>query len=693
MKYFNCIVPIKTNRQFIYEADSELAADIRPGSIVKLEFRNAETLGVAVSEAGPAERMGIKGINSISSIEMSRPVCSEFMKLMEWISDYYFTDIGIVWRNGLPSLTGNVKRYIYSYGEGDVFEMLKELTGDIPLAKGTLEKALKKSDRNADEMIRKGNVIEHIFPYKEPLGTGTILNDEQKTAFDIIRQDIDSGEFRASLLYGPPASGKSEVYIHLLEHMLKRTDRNALMLFPEIGLAQIMYEKITDRFGTGEAVIAHSELSQGERTFAYRAAAEGRARIIVGTRSAVFVPSVNIGLVVIDEEQDISFKQTESMPHYNGRDAAVYYAKLHNAAAVLVSATPSAESVHNVHTGKYRRINLSRPYKGGSPRIDIYEKSGRNEFPAYFMDAISDSLSADEQSVIFLNRRGFLNLYKCSSCGEYFKCNDCSVSYSFHKSENKFICHYCGSVKPHDARCTKCNGILKSTGVWGTEKVEQIIHRLYPDAQIDRLDTDTVMRKGSRKAVIDRMLSRETDILIGTQMVSKGYDMPDVVLAIMLNADSMINMPDFRSEERFMQLLIQTAGRAGRREKQGRIIIEAEGLREDMREYIKNLDYEGFMHSELKRREEAKFPPYSRMLRITVKNKDKAKGVENINRLYEKCMKTKGVTVFPPVPAPVYKLGGNYRYNIYVLYRQFSRVRNMIDMLKMDKIQFNVDNG
>lgn len=692
MRYFNCIIPIKTDKTFIYGADDELSGSIKRGSVVNLVFRNTDTAAIVLSEAKDSERIGINSINMIQSVKTDISLNEGFIKLMDWIAEYYFTEAGIVWRSALPPLRNNVRRYVYNKGDSAALEEIREMTQDAPLAKGTIEKILRKYKLDFSMLLKNGNIIENIYPYREPEGNHTELNDEQKSAFETVKACIDRNEYSASLLYGPPASGKSEVYMHLIEHVLKHTDRNVMVLFPEIGLAQVMFEKITDRFGTNSAAMMHSELSDGERSFVFNAAASGKLRILVGTRSAVYIPLNNIGLIVIDEEQDISYRQTDAMPHYSGRDTAVYNGVINNSAVLLVSATPSAETVYNTESGKYKRIDLSRPFKGRKPKIEIYPKNS-NEFPVHFMDALSDTMGGNEQSVIFLNRRGFLNLYRCSNCNEYFKCPDCSVSYSYHRQEGKYICHYCGSTAHAKSVCGKCGGELKSTGVWGTEKVEQIISRMYPDARIDRLDTDTVTRKGSRKAVIDRMTAGETDMLIGTQMVSKGYDMPDVMLVLMLNADAMINMPDFRSEERFMQLLVQTAGRAGRRDRQGRIIIEAAGLNDSLKQYIYNLDYMGFIKEELKRRESADFPPFRRMLQITVRNTDREKASKDIFRLYEKASQAKGMTVYPPVPAPVFKLAKYYRYNIHITYRQFGRVKGLIHALKHTGIRFTVDNG
>ena len=693
MKFCKVLVNINSNTEYIYSIPENLSKKITNGSIVIISFRGRKRYGIVLSLT---DSTIIKNIKPITDVHFNKPVNSAYIDLIKWISEYYFSSRGNVLRNLLPSLKKNIKRYTLTNKNDLTDKTGKYLDGLY--TKKQLMKTTGINESDFDKLFEEETIIEELQSIIEPGSDTVVLNSEQMKAYNILEESISENKYSAFLLHGPPASGKSEVYMKAIDHVIKNTDRNIVLLLPEIGLAQYMYQKIINRFGSKLAGLYNSELSDGERYFYINAFIEGRKRILVGTRSATFVPIKNIGLIIVDEEQDMSFKQTDSAPYYNARDIAVYSAYKNNATVMLASATPSLETYNNVLIGKYKKLLLEKTFMNTPiPEIRITGNSGiRRILPVYIMDAISNNIRNKKQTMIFINRRGYLNLYKCKQCGTYFSCDNCSVSYSYHKSSNEFLCHYCGSKKPYNSKCPKCNGKLVSSGVWGTEKIEDIINKMYPDASIKRMDIDSSSNKGVRKQIIDSMINGETDILIGTQMISKGYDIPNVNTVIILNADNALHLPDFRTEERFLQLLVQTAGRAGRRNEKGNIIIEGNFDDVNVSDFIKKLDYNSFVDIEMKRREELDFPPFSRVMRIIVKGKDKNKTIKNINEIFSMIdkysKKNKNIRVFPPMPQIVEQVAGVYRYNIYIFYKEFKVIYNIINKLRSIRNDFSIDN-
>ncbi len=692
MKYCKILIPINSNDEFIYSFDKN--TNITIGSVVVVNFRNRKVFGLVIEILNNTT---IKNVKKIIDLHMEKPINKKYLDFINWMSDYYFTTRGNILRNLLPSLTKNTKHYIYNNGDDEIMMKIKTLSKGKSLSKTTIKNIIKKT-YTFDELLNKKFIIEEIDNYYEIRKPNIKLNKEQELAYKNVKESIDKNEHKTFLLFGVPASGKSEVYIKLIDYVINSKKKNILLLLPEIGLAEYVYKIIRQRFGTNATAILHSELSDGERYFHINAINNNKKKIIIGTRSAVFAPIKDLGLVIIDEEQDMSYKQ-DATPFYNGRDVGIYLAYKNKVPALLCTATPSAESYYNAKIGKYELIHINKSYTNvEKPKIEIHYNNFSNNIPIYILDNISKTLRENKQVIIFINRRGYLNLFKCKECGEYFKCDNCSVSYSFHKKENMFVCHYCGSKKTPESVCNKCGGKLISTGVYGTEKIESILKKLYPDNNIIRMDLDSSSHKGERKKIIEKMIKKQTDILIGTQIISKGYDIPNVNTVIILNADSVINMPDIRSEEHFMQLLIQTAGRAGRRDKRGIILIETSEAIKGLEKYINNLDYKTFIENELKKRENLKFPPYTKMLRIIVKDKKKEQCKRRIYEIYNlfykeyKKQSKKYFIVYSPTPAIVEKVNKVYRYNIFIVYNNFNKIRNIIGKIKEQRNDFLIDN-
>lgn len=691
MKYCRVLIPVNLDKQFIYSIPGDLHGKVERGSIVTVQFRDRDTYGLVMETM---DKTDYKGIKPIETVHLKGACPEQYIELIEWIARYYFSTMGSVLRNLLPSLTKNINRYVYSNGQSGVLDIIKAETMKQPLSISALKRLKGVNAKIIDKLIEEGFIEESVFPYSPPQRFDVELNTEQQNAYRTVLSSI--GTHRSFLLYGPPSSGKSEVFLKLIQFVIDNTDRNVMLLLPEIGLAEIVYKRVLEQFGQSDTALIHSALSDGERYHFINEISSNNKRIVVGTRSAVFAPLANIGLVIIDEEQDLSFKQTDSAPNYNGRDSAIYAARIHSAPALLVSATPSIESWYNARNDKYALLELKHKFiESPKPDISIIRKDIMpGHLSVQVTDKIADNLRNKRQTIIFLNRRGYMNLYICSQCGEYYKCPDCSVSFSYHRDKHQFICHYCGRTENADAKCPECGGKLRTTGVWGTQKIEELIGKMYRQAHIERLDLDAASGKGRRMEVIESMIEGRTDILIGTQIVSKGYDIPGVHTVIMFNADSAVNMPDFRSEEYFMQLLVQTAGRAGRRQHKGEIIIETMGNLEHLEEYIYSLNYRGFLDRELERRKSAGFPPLRRMLRVMVKSKSKDKALKAIGEIHEHFCRlaSDSTDVFPPVPMIVEKVAGKYRYHFFVFYESFSSVYPIVRALQRTRKDFTVDN-
>ncbi len=682
MKYVSVIVGINSERNYYYFVPDDLENNIFIGSVVTVDFRGNEKIAI-IKEFINENQIDVNtAYKPIKSLHFQEPVSNKFNQFIAWIAYYYHSTPGNVIRLMIPSLTKSRKKYVYRG------------MNDEPMSKNDIKKQYSINEKRFRELLGE-SIFEDIHKNKQPQSEQITLNDEQHKAYIEIEKQIDKNEHKAFLLYGPPASGKTEVYLEAVKYLLRMTEKSVIILFPEIGLAQFMYERITSQLGSELCALYHSELSDGERYFYISAFLSEKKRVLVGTRSAMFVPVKNPGLIIVDEEQDMSYKQTESAPFYNARDAAVYNGYINNIPVVLASATPSLETYANAEKDKYNLLTLSKSYQQGmTPNVKIIQQRDvREQLPVQILDAITDNLRNKKQTMVFLNRRGYLNLYRCVNCNEYYSCEQCSVSMSFHKDDNKFKCHYCGREEEHDATCRKCGSRIESVGIWGTQKIEMLLKRIFPGAKVMRMDIDTSGKKNARKGIINSMRDGKTDILIGTQMISKGYDLPEVKTMVILNADSVLHLPDFRSEERFMQLLIQTAGRAGRRDEKGDVIISG-SFEGNICEYIKDLDYMMFLRKEIKQRKFMKFPPHTKMAKIIIKRKTKEKALNDANSIFtilNENNENKTIKIYSPVSAIVERVGGVYRFNIFIIYNSMKTLNKLLKHLSTKRLGFVID--
>lgn len=506
--------------------------------------------------------------------------------------------------------------------------------------------------------------------------SSVILNDEQQSAYEAIGTSVAGEKADTYLLHGVTGSGKTEVYMKLAEDAL-RSGQQCLVLVPEISLTPQIVSKFVNRFGDQVAVF-HSKLSLGERFDQWKAVQRGELNIVIGARSALFAPCPNLGLIILDEEHDNAYKSDQN-PKYRSIEVARKLGQLHNAPVVLGSATPSLETTFHVKNGDYKLIELKNRFNSQvMPSVEIVDM--RNElamgnktiFSEQLHLAIEERLNRGEQVILFLNRKGHSTFVSCRSCGFSLKCPNCEIALTFHKNQGRASCHYCGYSIHVPAKCPSCNsGYFKFFGT-GTEKVEEMTKLAFPTARVDRLDKQSVSRKGSMEEILDRFDKHETDILIGTQMVTKGLDFANVTLVGVLSADVLLNLPDFQAGERAFQILTQVAGRAGRGEHPGEVIIQT--YTPDHYAVLAACDHDhaGFIDSEAELRRSYNYPPYQRLSNILISGTDEYSVTKTAQRLFEPLQaefiknKLKKAQLLGPNPAIYSKIKGRYRWQILV---------------------------
>lgn len=498
-----------------------------------------------------------------------------------------------------------------------------------------------------------------------------VLTDQQKKVLEEVSPKIQQSIFQTYLLHGVTGSGKTQIYIELAKIALEQK-KSVLILVPEISLTPQITSRFYNNFGELVTVL-HSRMSAGERFDSWRRIHKGKSRIVVGARSALFAPLNNLGLIVVDEEHDASYKQQDMMPKYNARDSSVVLGSIHNCPVVLGSATPSIESRYNAEIGKYKLLTLPLRIDDATlPKItlvnvNVERKKGKmdNIFSRTLLDKIEDRLKKKEGVIILQNRRGFSTQIYCEDCGEIEMCSNCSVPMVFHINKNTIQCHYCGLEKPVPNACTNCGSInIKYFGT-GTERVEDELQFYFPEARISRIDSDSITKKAYLSNLLLSFGKGDIDILVGTQMVSKGLDFSRVTLVGVISAETTLWLPDFRADERTFQLLTQVAGRAGRSKIAGEVIIQTQNEKHFALQKVLQNDYDGFYKREITDRERMGYPPFTRLALIETKDKfdEKAKGAaidfRKSLKKFEKHLK-----ISEPTTALIYKLKGFYRYHI-----------------------------
>jgi primosomal protein N' (replication factor Y) (superfamily II helicase) len=507
----------------------------------------------------------------------------------------------------------------------------------------------------------------------EPPAAPVRLTPHQAEAAAAIRADLDSGAFHAMLLHGVTGSGKTQVYVEAVRHCLEQ-GRDALVLIPEIALTPLAVRRFRGAFGDAVTVL-HSRQSRGERFDAWRRIRDGGARVALGPRSAVFAPLRNLGLIVVDEEHESSYKQNDPSPRYHGRDTAIVRGRMAGATVVLGSATPSLESYANAASGKYELRELpERVDRIPMPSVslaDLKEAGPKNEsllFTPVLLEAVRRRIAAGEQVILLKNRRGYSSYIRCSACGEIDSCPHCEISLTFHRSERRLKCHYCGYQKPAPDVCARCGSASLQYRGTGTQRIEEEIRRLFPDIRLIRMDMDTMRRKGAHTRAVLDFESRKGDILLGTQIVAKGHDFPGVTLVGVISADTGLHFPDFRSAEWTFQLLTQAAGRPGRRDRTGEVVIQTLSPDHPVIGFATRHDFKSFYAWEMQQREELGYPPFGRIVLAVFRGPDSEKTERAALRFLQRVPGNAGFEILGPAAAPIAKLKGEFRYQI--IFRQ-----------------------
>ena len=498
------------------------------------------------------------------------------------------------------------------------------------------------------------------------------LSQDQEVALDAIKENFTQKE--VCLLHGVTSSGKTEIYIKLIEDFIKE-EKQILYLLPEIALTTQLVRRLRDYFGNKVAVF-HSKYNNNERVEVWQQVLtqSPKAQIIIGARSALFLPFSNLGLVIVDEEHEQTFKQVDPSPRYHARDASIVLANSHHAKVLLGSATPSIETYFNAQSGKYGLVKIFKRYGNvmmpDIELVDLKEKYFRKKMSGHFSDTLIDeitlALSLGEQVILFQNRRGFSPVIECMTCGHVPQCPQCDVSLTFHKHKNQLRCHYCGYSMAKPTNCHVCSSVDLTTKGFGTEQIQQELMELFPSTKIGRMDQDTTRGKYGFEKIIDSFKNREIDILVGTQMLAKGLDFDNVSLVGIMNADNLLFHPDFRAFERSFQMMTQVSGRSGRSEKQGKVIIQTYNPNHNTIQQVVNNDYEGMYKEQVYDRKIYNYPPYYKLIKFTLKHRDFDKLKEGSMWLYQVMKQNLAIPVLGPEEPAISRIRNEYIRTILI---------------------------
>lgn len=554
-----------------------------------------------------------------------------------------------------------------------------------------LEDLIKNSSQSARALARRALV--KLTPRMSAIRRAAdrpphALNSSQQSAYSRLEKAITGGEYAAFLLQGVTGSGKTEVYLRAIEAALA-AGRSALLMVPEIALTPQVAGQFAVRFGEQVAIL-HSAFSESERAEYWRRIRRGEARVVVGTRSAVFAPMPDLGLILVDEEHDGSYKQEET-PRYNGRDVAVVRAQQIGATVVLGSATPSLETRYNAERGKYERLLLpERIEQRPMPAVEIVdlrqeflETKKNSLFSRRLVDAVREKLEAREQVMLLMNRRGFSSFVACRSCGHKVECVNCSVTLTFHRKDRRLLCHYCGYAEKVPQVCVKCESEHIQFLGSGSERIEEELREAFPDARIARMDRDTINSKGDYEQILNGFREGSFDILVGTQMIAKGHDIPNVTLVGIVNADIGLGMPDFRAAERTFQLLTQAAGRAGRGGLPGNVILQTINPEHYAVRYSAVQDYELFYAKEVHFRKVMRYPPFASLANVVFRSEKQEEALRMSGEVADMLKDEKdGVRILGPAEAPVPRVNKEFRYQMLVKAAQRKRLAEILERVR-----------
>ena len=694
----------KLNRTFDYNIPKELENMIFIGSKVLVPFGRLKNLEeahvVGIKQSSDFE------IKDIAKVETG--LTDKQIELANWMAKRYFCNVSecIKLMQTPGTRTKNVNNRIQDKKINVVYlkKDFDEISFDIESGKIKSDKqvrilnfvrdnegctipeieAFTECSRGIANTLIKNEYLELVETKFErnPLNTKKVdstqnlkLTDEQQEAFNKVAESIDNKKYEQFLLYGVTGSGKTEVYLQLIDKVIKE-DKSAIVLVPEISLTPQILDRFISRFGKEKIAVLHSKLSIGERHDEWERIQEGKANIVIGARSAIFAPVKNLGIIIIDEEHDSSYK-SEASPKYNAKEVAKKIAKEANIPLLLGSATPDLTTYYNAkETKKITLLELTkRANNSNLPKVEIVDlkqelaNGNRSMLSNDLYQAIEQNLKDKLQTILFLNRRGYSTFIMCRNCGYTVKCKNCNISMTYHSYENKLKCHYCGYEEKLVKTCPECGSDKIRYFGTGTQKLEQEIHKQFPQAKIIRMDVDTVTKKNSHEEILNKFKNEDIDILIGTQMVVKGHHFPKVTLVGVIAADSSLNIDDYRATERTFQILTQVAGRAGRENLPGKVIIQSYNPENFSIQDAQKQDYEKFYDTEIALRKQLKYPPFCDIIVIGFNsiNEEEIKKVSNL--AYEiavKNLNNEEFKIFKPMPSPIDKIQNKFRWRIII---------------------------
>lgn len=685
------------NRKFDYRIPKNLEDIITVGSRVLVPFANYKAL-----EEGYVIKIKEKSDYEVKELAgLEEKLDEDKINLARWMARKYFSNVsecvklmltpGTRSKNKQNRVNDRKIEFVYLCENKEKIDIdslkgdkqkrvIKFLFKNEGLSVVELESFAECSRATINSLVNKGLIeIKEEKVDRNPLINKNIksnqkldLTDEQAEAFNSVANSIDNNEFKEFLLYGVTGSGKTEVYLQLIEKCLS-DDKSAIVLVPEISLTPQMIDRFVARFGKEKIAVLHSKLSVGERHDEWLRIKENKAKIVIGARSAIFAPAQNLGIIIIDEEHDSSYK-SEADPRYNAKEIAKKISEMNKIPLLLGSATPDLNTFYDAQNGKIQILRLSKRANNSSlPQVQIIDlkhelaKGNKSMLSQELYLEMENNLKNKYQTILFLNRRGYSTFIMCRDCGYTLKCPNCNISLTYHSFENKLKCHYCGHEEKPAKICPNCKSEKIRYFGTGTQKLEQEIKKLFPNASTIRMDVDTVTKKNSHEDILNKFKNENIDILIGTQMVVKGHHFPKVTLVGVIAADSSLNIDDYRANEKTFQILTQVAGRAGRENLPGKVIVQTYNPGSFAIEYSKKQDYDLFYKTEIELRKQLNYPPFCDIIMIgfTGTNENEIKRVSKfMYDILKSNLEKYGVKVFMPVPAPIDKIQGKLRWRI-----------------------------
>ena len=697
-KFALVAVPAPLEEPLTYAVPEALRAHLAVGMRVLVPLVRRRVTGVVV---GFERQSSVKGVKDVAETLDDEVLLDEpFLKLCRWAADYYVASLGEVLAAALPPLLRTESRLVVTFaGEPESLsgaldrEVLDAVKSRGPLTPAALSRRFPRRGVRAalDRLAAAGAVVVedrlrgHVREARRkrqprpakagettPAGHAPVLTDEQEAVLGSMSARLSEGGYETVLVHGVTGSGKTEVYLRAMEQV-RRQGRQSLILVPEIALTPQLLDRLEARF-PGDVAVLHSGLTAADRWRQWWRIAHGAVKVVAGARSAVFAPVRELGLIVVDEEHDNSYKQEEGV-RYHGRDLAVVRGRIAGCPVILGSATPSVESYHNARSGRYRMLELTERVEARPmPRVEVVdlkrppgETATGGLFSAPLLQALRENHASGRQSLIFLNRRGFASFLQCWSCGFVFRCPRCSISLTYHLGRNRAFCHHCGFRQRKPDACPQCGNLSLTEVGFGTERIEHELRRLLPKARIGRMDRDTTGPRGAQERIFRSWEKGDLDILVGTQMVAKGHDVGGVTLVGVVLADSSLNLPDFRAAEKTFQIISQVAGRAGRARQPGRVIVQTLVPGHYCFDHAKAHDYPSFYATETGFRRELGYPPFQHLVQLRLDGADEekvARGARDLARAMRRENPRAPLEILGPAAAPIAKLRNRYRWQI-----------------------------